>query len=649
MIPRITRGSSAAAALGYDFGPGRREEHVDARTVAGNLAGYWQDQAATMDTVIADRAAAGGRGQQLTKAVWRTSLRAAPQDRTLTDAEWGQIAERYITAMGLAGHPWTATRHGDDHIHLTASRVSWEGRVASLSHDFAKAQSACRVIEREHHLIDASTRYDRAKPQVVHGEREYAARRGLVPEREQLRARVGAVVDQVGRAMGPTAGARGITGTDVETIRGQVQSVYEAHLKAAGVVFRANVASTGRMSGYSYGLAGHLDAGGEQVFFKGSQLGKSYSWAATRQHLTVAVQRAMMTKQAQARARAQQPVQGEPAQEKAALTLADRMARAAQARVEEVARLGSSTDVVTEALERVRQQLGQRPGQRQGAAAGEQHRAPAAAHDAAVGDRPAAQLPGQPGEQTQQPSKPKQQGLVSDAERERLRREHEVVQARTAELQRTVKAAERDHDQAQQALATAQRDLQAALRDRSDASGWVAQARGEVTRAAGDLEALRAQVAGRSWLGRARQQLAEDWGSVTGGRAGAPRGQVQAQLAAGEDRLRVAREYLGRRQRILESVEARVSVARDRVAQAEPAVPATRLVTDRARVAYSQAVMRPTEFEQLTYREYLASNPEAARRRQEALDPTSAVNRARRRNRSPGPGRDPDRGRGFGR
>ena len=146
MIPRITRGSSAAAALAYDFGPGRREEHVDARTVAGTVPGDWRAQAALIDATVAAK-------PQVEKGIWRTSLRAAPQDRVLTDAEWGQIADRYIAEMGASGHPWTATRHGDDHIHLTVSRVSWTGQVVPLHRDFPKAQAACRAIEAEHHLI----------------------------------------------------------------------------------------------------------------------------------------------------------------------------------------------------------------------------------------------------------------------------------------------------------------------------------------------------------------------------------------------------------------------------------------------------------------------------------------------------------------
>lgn len=256
MIPRVTKGGSAMGALRYDFGPGRREEHENPRTVAGNLPGTWREQGRVLDAHI-------GRRPDVEKPVWRTSLRAAPQDRELSDAEWRQVADRFIDRMGFTDTPWTATRHGDDHIHLTVSRVGWSGRVVDTSHDFARAQAACRVVEREHGLVDASSRFNRSRPQVSHGERERSVRTGETPERVQLRDRLD---EATKRAAGTLAG-------------------YEKALTDNGVTFRRNEASTGRVSGYSYGLAGHQDAEGRQVYFKGSQLGKDYRWAETQRRI----------------------------------------------------------------------------------------------------------------------------------------------------------------------------------------------------------------------------------------------------------------------------------------------------------------------------------------------------------------------------
>lgn len=259
MIPKITKGASAYGSLAYDHGPGRRDEHENPHKVAGNVAGRsWRERAIVMDE-HARRAR-----PDLARPIHRTALRLAPEDRGLPDREWRRVAERYIARMGFDGCPWEATRHADDHIHVTVSRVRWDGGLATDSHDYAKAQKACREIESGHRLQDASVRYRRSEPQITRRERDAADRRGVVPERDQLRAKV-------------RAAEQGSGGT---------REGYEAALAAAGVAYRANIASTGRVSGYSYAIAGHRDSAGEEVFFKGSQLGKDYSWAKTQQRIS---------------------------------------------------------------------------------------------------------------------------------------------------------------------------------------------------------------------------------------------------------------------------------------------------------------------------------------------------------------------------
>jgi hypothetical protein len=258
MIPRITKGRSGYGSLAYDHGPGRRDEHDRPHRVAGSLAGRsWQQRAAALDTH------AHTARPDVARPIHRTSLRLAPDDRPLHDREWRAVAESYITAMGFQGCPWEATRHGDEHIHLTVSRVRWDGQLAGDGHDYARAQKACRAAERAHRLADASARYQRGHPQVSHGERLHAERRGVPAEREQLRGRV-------------RAAERESDGT---------RHGYEQALDDAGVRYAANTAATGRVSGYRYGLAGHRDPAGEQLWLKGSQLGHDYSWANTEARL----------------------------------------------------------------------------------------------------------------------------------------------------------------------------------------------------------------------------------------------------------------------------------------------------------------------------------------------------------------------------
>ncbi|OKI64875.1 hypothetical protein AMK15_11580 [Streptomyces sp. MJM1172] len=65
--------------------------------------------------------------------MWHLSVRAAPEDPILTDAQWGAIARRMVAATGIdpgddAGCRWAAVRHADDHIHIIATTVREDGR-----------------------------------------------------------------------------------------------------------------------------------------------------------------------------------------------------------------------------------------------------------------------------------------------------------------------------------------------------------------------------------------------------------------------------------------------------------------------------------------------------------------------------------------
>lgn len=257
MIPRITRGGSAYGALHYDHGPGRRDEHENAHKVAGTVGGRtWKERAHAIDQHIKTTR------PEITKPIVRTSLRLAQEDRKLTDKEWRQVAERYADRMGFKDCPWEAVRHADDHIHLTISRVTWDGKVIDQRDNYKNAQTVVRGIEKKHDLINAAERYRRT------GQAEIS-RNDYAPKKEALRDRI-------------TAAERASDGT---------RSSYESELSKRNVQYRANVSKPteknpdGKMNGYSYGERDHRDAQGEQVWFKGSQLGREHGWTATEKRL----------------------------------------------------------------------------------------------------------------------------------------------------------------------------------------------------------------------------------------------------------------------------------------------------------------------------------------------------------------------------
>lgn len=245
MIANITKGKSATGALRYDHGAGRKDEHENPHKVAGNVEGKtWRERGLLMDRhhqTTAPRAA---------KPVHRVSLSLdAGKDRTLTDREWKQISEAYVRSMGYDKGPWEATRHGANHVHLTMSERRWDGTRVASSHDRRKARAAVDEIEQAHGLARARASFG-GSTQVQNGERESAIRRGVTPEREQIR-------NEVSQA------AQGA----------QSHEQFQQHLAERGIDAAPSTRNDGTVFGYAFHQQGHVDADGHDVWIKASSLG----------------------------------------------------------------------------------------------------------------------------------------------------------------------------------------------------------------------------------------------------------------------------------------------------------------------------------------------------------------------------------------
>lgn len=119
----------------------------DARIVGGTLAG---NNAAALTHEL-EWAAALNR--QVSKPVFHASLRL-PEHETgrLSDREWGQIGREYAERMGFGNAPYAVVCHGQDHAHIVASRVDWDGRRVDLWRDRYRSQEILRDIERQRGL-----------------------------------------------------------------------------------------------------------------------------------------------------------------------------------------------------------------------------------------------------------------------------------------------------------------------------------------------------------------------------------------------------------------------------------------------------------------------------------------------------------------
>lgn len=268
MIAKISAGSDPKGLAAYLHGPGKATPH-SYRNEAGRLIVGGKVICGTVPVTAKnqlrwgrdfDRAAKSN--VRVKKSVWHCSLRCAPGDRTLTDAEFSDIAQTVAERMGFENHPWVAVRHDEDHIHIAVSRVDFEGSTWKNSHDRWKVVEVMREVEQQHRLIQVASPERARGRQISTGEQRKAERTGKVPQRDGLREIVLAARD--------ISAGQGMEAFEAVVARNPFKATVE---------FRRNVASTGRMNGYSFRMAGYNDTEGKQIWLPASKLSRDLSWS----------------------------------------------------------------------------------------------------------------------------------------------------------------------------------------------------------------------------------------------------------------------------------------------------------------------------------------------------------------------------------
>ncbi|MGD0378169.1 MAG: hypothetical protein ABSB01_26810 [Streptosporangiaceae bacterium] len=269
MIGKITapRGERVEGLIYYLFGPGRREEHTDPHIVAG-----WRHPAELEPPLRPDgsrdfRRLLGLLNQPhaamgtwaLARPVWHCSMRAAPQDKMLSDDEWAQIACDVMHRTGLAPFGqeddavrWVAVRHGDHHIHLVAMLARQDGRRPRLGNDRYRVREACLAAEQRYGLQRTAPGDRTAAFRPARAESEKAGRRGL-EEAPRLTLR---------RHVSTAAAAAGS------------EQEFFAGLKRSGVLVRTRSSTRhpGEVTGYAVALPGDTSKAGNPVWYGGGKL-----------------------------------------------------------------------------------------------------------------------------------------------------------------------------------------------------------------------------------------------------------------------------------------------------------------------------------------------------------------------------------------
>lgn len=237
MIAKCIKGTGFRGAVAYDLQPHK------SLLLETNMAGR------TPRTLAAEFGAVRALRPKLGKAVCHVSLSVHPEER-LSDDQWRDVAHAWLTGMGYVNNQYVVSRHTDaahPHVHILVNRVTLDGKVVSDAHDYRRQENIMREMERHLGLRQVTPSRETARAALKKGEVEQALRTGKAPVRFRLQGMIDAALRSV-----TTLGA------------------FVEGLAAQGVEIRLNTAATGFVSGISFALQG--------VSFKGSQLGKAYTW-----------------------------------------------------------------------------------------------------------------------------------------------------------------------------------------------------------------------------------------------------------------------------------------------------------------------------------------------------------------------------------
>lgn len=253
-MDKISRGSGFAGAVKYaQFGDkGKPREH-EGIVIGGNMS--------SLDPrlIVQELNATKKIRPDVKRPVWHNSLRL-PKGETMSREKWASIGDRYMHKMGFSdSNPRVYFLHDDkdgQHIHIIASRVGYDGKLVLGKNENLKSTKIISGLEKEFGLIiTKAVEYDAdgrikmpARSNISKNEIEKAVRISREPERLQLQK----ILNQSLHSP--------VTTTQFVEL-----------LQAAGVDVRVNIASSGRLNGFTFGING--------IYFSGSKLGKSYSCA----------------------------------------------------------------------------------------------------------------------------------------------------------------------------------------------------------------------------------------------------------------------------------------------------------------------------------------------------------------------------------
>jgi len=268
------RGSRTYGLVYYLMGPGRANEHVDPRVIAGykpaaELApGARTDGRVGLDVrglvAALDRPVARLGDRAPVKHVFHTVIANRAEDPVLSDGQWAEISYDLMRELGLAGTEqgardirWVAIRHDAAHVHLAGTLVRADGAVATTPNDFRAAATVRARMEARYGLARTNGGDRTCTRRPERAETEKATRQGRgETERDTLRRLVRSAAAAAESAEG-----------------------FRSELAAGGVRFipRMSTQQPGEVTGYKVSLLPSVSTQ-TTVWFAGGQLDRDLTW-----------------------------------------------------------------------------------------------------------------------------------------------------------------------------------------------------------------------------------------------------------------------------------------------------------------------------------------------------------------------------------
>ncbi|ECO9822228.1 relaxase/mobilization nuclease domain-containing protein, partial [Salmonella enterica] len=255
-MQKIKRGKCFSGVVRYALKPGAHHK-CDPVIIGGNMLGD------TAYELIAEFDGTKQLRPDVQKPVWHNSLRL-PQGESLTNEQWKRIAVDYMKRMGFGDtHLRCYVLHDDpagQHIHIIASRIDLNGGKLYLGRN--ENLISTRIIselEITHNLTVTKTASAVAPKQPK--------RRKVSRNEQMLSARTG--------APSPKQALQQILDKSLSDKPDLLTFI--KRLEDSEVGCKANIASTGKMNGFSFEY--------RNIAFKASQLGKAYSWVNLQKQL----------------------------------------------------------------------------------------------------------------------------------------------------------------------------------------------------------------------------------------------------------------------------------------------------------------------------------------------------------------------------